>query len=393
MSLDGNPPLVMQSPPGPTVVINSRPYLYFAGTGYLGLQSAAEVIEAAERAVHQYGIHTATSRTGCGSSPPVLEVERLAAQYLGTDDALYLASGYVTNLAVAAALVDQIEIVVIDEYAHDSLWDAARMFPRLQVPPLPFRHRDTGHAKELLDKHVYAGWRPILFTDGLFAVRGDFAPLEEYCEILGEFDRSVLLVDDAHALGAIGPNGRGTFDRIGIASPRINRGLNEFTQRFPRLLQTASLGKAVGGHGGVIAGSRAFVERIRQSTGWYRAAGAPAAPVAAATAVALEMCFEGDLRQRLARNVAHLRGRLHSMGLAVDQSSSPVIAIELQSAERMWSAQQHLEREGIWIAYTHNYAGAGPNGLLRIAVFATHTPEMIDRLIAALQEAVAEGAR
>lgn len=382
-------PLVMQSPPGPTVVINGRPYLYFAGTGYLGLQSDGEVVQAVEKAVHQYGIHTATSRSVCGSSPPVLDVERLAAQYLGSEDALYLASGYASNLAVAAAIADQVEIAVLDECAHDSLWDAARMLPRLQVSPLPFRHRDAAHAKEVLDKHVYSGWRPILMTDGLFAVRGDFAPLEEYFEILGGFDRSLLLVDDAHALGAIGPSGRGSFDRIGVSPIRINRGLNEFTQRFPRLLQTASLGKAVGGHGGVIAGSRAFIDHIRQSTGWYRAAGAPATPVAAATATALRMCFESDLRQQLAYNVARTRERLREIGLSIERSESPVIGIALESADRMQAVQQHLEREGIWIAYTRNYAGAGPNGMLRIAVFATHTLEMIERLMVVLQAAIA----
>ena len=152
---------------------------------------------------------------------------------------------------------------------------------------------------------------------------------------------------------------------------------------------STTFSKALGGHGGCIAGSRAFLERVRHSSGWFRGASSPAAAVAAATAKGLEL-FESDpsLRERLADNVATLRAALAPLGLGVEPSPSPIIGFALDSAERMEAIWQRLLAQGIVIAYARDYAGAGTNGMLRIAVFATHTPAMIERLVGALGEAL-----
>src|SRR5262245_20179680 len=119
-------PWIMESPPGPETVLNGRRYLYFAGTSYLGLQGHPELIAAAMAAAEKYGIHSATSRAGFGTLAPVAEVERRAAELLGTDEAVYLPSGYAGNAAVAAALSGSADLVFYDEHAHDSLRDAMR---------------------------------------------------------------------------------------------------------------------------------------------------------------------------------------------------------------------------------------------------------------------------
>ena len=379
----------MEGPPGAETVLNGRRYLYFAGTGYLGLQGHPAVISAAQLAAGQYGVHSATTRTGYGTCPPVREVEHRVARLLGSEAALYLVSGYAVNFAIAAALSSVADLLLIDEFAHDCLREATRWFDQLKRPALTFRHRDVGQLAELLHAHTRAGCRPLVLTDGVFPVSGQVAPLKEYLSALSNFDGAMLLVDDAHGLATVGETGRGSLELAGVAADRINLDPDELHPLGPRVFHTATLSKAVGGHGGVIAGSQKFLDRIRRSSGWFRGASAPAAPVAAATAKGLELVeTQPNLRRQLAANVERVRGGLRALGLPVEPGPAPIIGFALQSVEQMQRVQQQLAEQGIAIAYARDYAGSGPDGMLRIAVFSTHTPEMIERLLKVLARAI-----
>ena len=390
MNIDPATPALrlLESAPGAEVTLAGRQYLYFAGTGYLGLQGHPRLVAASRDAAETYGIHTATSRAGYGTSPPVAEVERLGAQWLNSESALYLISGYAGNFAVAAAIAGDYDLVLIDEHAHDCLREAVRCLAPLSVPPLVFRHTDTQHVAELLAKHAGSGLKPLLLSDGVFAVSGDLAPIGDYLDLLARYPGAGLLVDDAHGLGVLGTHGRGSLELAGVDPRKINVEAAE-ARGGPRVFHTTTLSKAVGGQGGLIAGSRAFLERIRCASGWLRGASAPASPVAGATAEGLKMMIaEPELRERLTANVTMLRSSLAELGLAVPMTPAPVIGIRLESANRMAQVRERLETEGILIAHSRDYSGAGPDGMLRIAVFATHTPEMIDRLVAALGRAL-----
>ncbi len=141
---------LMESAPATHAWLSGRECLYFAGTGYLALQGHPAVIAAAEQACVKYGIHTATTRSGYGTSPPVLEVERRTATFLGAEECCYLVSGYAVNFALAAALSKFVDLVLIDESAHDCLREATHWLTELSRPPLAFRHRDPQHMSELL---------------------------------------------------------------------------------------------------------------------------------------------------------------------------------------------------------------------------------------------------
>lgn len=376
-------PRSMQAPPGAETVLDGRRYLYFAGTGYLGLQGHPALVQAACDAVTRFGLHPATSRAGYGTAPPVAEVERRSAELLGCEDACYLTSGYVANFALSAALAGTVDFVLLDAWAHDSLRDAARSLTPLKAPPKTFCHRDLDDLAERLAT-LPLGTRVLVMTDGIFAVSGHLAPVADYVRVLDARPGTMLLVDDAHALAVLGARGRGSYEEAGVASERVNRPLGE-AANGARLFQTATLSKAVGGQGGIIAGARALLETIRGSSGWVRGSGAPATPVAAATVEGLKLALADDaLRNGLAARVSQLRGALAALGLDVERSPSPIVGVRLESAERMRSVQRRLLDEGIAIAYTRDYAGAGADGMLRIAVFATHTPEMVDTLVDAL---------
>jgi 7-keto-8-aminopelargonate synthetase-like enzyme len=356
--------------------------LYFAGTGYLGLQAHPAVLAAAVDGVRKYGVHSATTRSGFGNIPPVLEVERRIAEFMGTDDACYLVSGYAGNFALAAELRDTIDIAFIDEAAHDCLREAVYWL-NLRQPVFVFRHRDVAHLAELLTQQVRPTLRPLIMTDGVFAASGRLAPICEYRDLLGRYDGAALLVDDAHGVGVLGEEGRGSLELAGFRSTDINA--MDRTAEV-RLLQSITLSKAIGGHGGTLSGSREFLSRVRNASGWFRGASAPAAPVAAATAKAVELVqAQSELRRMLGANITYAREQLRSLGFAIEDLPTAIISIELAAATEMQRIQQLLLAEGVAVAYTRHYAGAGPDGMLRIAIFATHTREMIDHLIAAFR--------
>jgi 8-amino-7-oxononanoate synthase len=379
---------IMESAPGPETTLNGRRYLYFAGTGYLGMQSHPEVIAAAQAAAAQYGVHSATSRTGMGTTPLLVEVERLAAEYFGTEAALYLMSGYAGNFAIMSLIGPWVDLAFVDESAHFCLRESLRWCDNLKHPPIDFRNRDTGQLAASLKEHCQKGMRPIVLTDGVFATRGDLAPLAAYREMLAAYDGSMILVDDAHGIAAMGENGRGSLEVAGIDSREVNCTLDDDRISGPRVFCSATLSKAVGGHGGVIAGSRDFIQRLRKTGGWCRGASAPASPVAGATAKALTIAMgKPTLRRQLLQNVTQLRTGLQNMGVPVEATPSPVVGFSLGNAELMRSIRDNLLDYGIVIAYSADYVGAGPDGTLRIAVFASHTRAMIERLLTQFQRA------
>jgi 7-keto-8-aminopelargonate synthetase-like enzyme len=369
----------MEGPPGALTRVDGREYLYFGGTGYLGLAGHAEVIAAACDALRRYGIHTATSRSGYGNSPLTLEVERLAAEFFGAAGAFYFASGYVGNHILIQALADRADIVLADESAHFCLAEASHLLGR---PVENFRHRDPDDLRQKLLKH--AGRRPLVLTDGVFSLSGAVAPIDRYAEILRECGTATLLIDDAHGTGTIGVNGRGSLEHLGLWGAEINAdpdrdGLGIYV--------CATLSKAIGGFGGVLAGSETLLKRVGQTSHYYEGAGAPMSAASGATAKALEIVRgQPQLRQRLAQNVQRLRGGLRALGLAVDNWPTPIVSLSIGDGANMRRIHDELRRSGIIVPYFADYSGAGPAGRLRIAVFATHTVEMLDRLTAELQQ-------
>ena len=369
--------LLMQSPPGARTVIDGRRYLYFAGTGYLGMQGHPDVIRAACEAVQEFGIGSATSRTGFGNTPPVLEVERRCAEFFGTDDAFYFASGYMGNSILVQMLRGDFDAVLVDELSHYCVFEAARLAGSSLVP---FRHRDAEDLGAKLKAKLEPGGRPLVMSDGVFAARGTIAPVAEYRAVLDDYPGSILCIDDAHAMGVLGPNGRGTFEHAGLFGSSVNGEID--AGGGLRLLVCGTLSKAVGGFGGVIPGSSSFIERLKATSHYYSGASAPPVPAAAATARGLELiAADPGMRKRLWENVGAVKSGLRRMGLQTDDTPVPIICLTVCQAENMRRIQRELMKRGIVIAYMAAYSGLGPEGALRLAVFATHTGEMIRQLL------------
>ena len=383
-------------PPDAMVSVAGKAYLYFGGNGYFGFQADPEVLAATCEAVLRYGVGTATTRTAF-TSPPVFEVERRIAEMVGTSHALYTASGYVANQILLESLEKTFDRVFIDEAAHYSLFDAVKRLRGAKRKPITFKHRNTDDLREQLDSNLQLHERPIVLTDGVFSLLGTIAPLDEYTELLTHYEGASLLVDDAHGFGVLGHTGRGTLEHFGLDTSVVNQtvadsmddlGLDLPVSETVRTYLTFSLSKAVGGSGGTIPGSESFIQRLKDWSAVYFGASAPASPIAAATAKSLSMLTDPSFRQKLQDNVKLLRSGLRNIGLEVCESPLPMVILTLGSSGNMRRIQKKLSESGILISYLPRNVGLGSHGALRIAIFATHTPQMIQELIDMVRDAV-----
>ena len=361
----------MDSGPGPQTVINGKRYLYFGGTGYFSFQTRPELIEAAQKGLAEFGLCTATSRNIFGTSPLHLEVEKKAREFFASEDAIYLPSGYLINIAGFQALTQlkRFDVIFVDEGAH---WSITDFMYAVQKPVVTFAHADADDLGRKLKANLQAGQRPLVASDGIFPTFGKIAPLPAYLELVESYD-GCLWVDDCHAIGVLGEHGRGTYEHYGMSSDRLYFG--------------GTLSKAVGAHGGIIPGKEEFILPIRAG---HIANGANASVSAAAAAASkgLDLLMaRPELRRQLWRNARHLKSGLKAMGFDQDDTPVPAAAWALKSGEDMDRVHAALMERGIAIQRTH-YVGAGPNGLLRAVVFANHTPEQIDRMLKELKSLV-----
>ena len=360
----------MQGPMEARTVIDGRLVDYFAGCGYLGLQNHPTVRQAAVAALTTYGL---ANSGGFGSNHPVYHnLEAAACTYFGAEKMLYFASGYLGNAILAQGLRHGYERIFIDEAAHYSVWDGARTAGK---PIHAYRHLDAAHLAAVCRQELQPGERPLLMTDGVFPVSGEIAPLPELLAAIRPFD-GLLCVDDAHATGVLGANGRGTLEHFGLHDDRC--------------YTCHTFSKALGAYGGFIVGGAALIDELAAHANVQEGASRPPLPAAAAATAALTLLHGDDsLRRQLRANVAQARAGLRVLGWALPDTPVPVICLEQRSGLDLARLQADLFDQGVLVAHSTHYTSVPAGGALRIAIFATHTEEQIARLVAALEAAMA----
>ena len=360
-----------QSPIGPRMIINGREVDYFCGTSYYTLHAHPQVIEAASDAMRKFGIAPATSLV----MAPYEELEELAKSFFDAQSVSYIASGYLGMLVLTQALRDDYDIIFADELSHYSILDAAATMDKKIVP---FSHLDADDLKGKLAEHVRPGQVPLLITDGVFPVTGAIAPLPDYAQALARYDRSLLCVDDSHAVGVIGAKGRGTFEFHGIGS--------EVRHYF-----SGTLSKAFGGFGGIVVGDRSLDEKIKRNVRVPLGASRPPIPAAAASAMGIKLLRDHpQMRRQLWRNVKQMRDGLRDLGFDTPDTPIPIVNVKGSPSLDLEHVQEELYRKDIVIVYIppRGYSDAPDVGSLRIAVFSTHSPQQIERLLAAIRGAI-----
>jgi 8-amino-7-oxononanoate synthase len=359
---------LMQSPPGARTLINDRWCDYFAGCGYLGLQSHSALVQAATETLQQYGLSTATSRGGYGEHPVYQHVERAAAQFFEAERAIHFVSGYLGNTILLQGLRGDYEQIFVDRESHFSVWDGVQ---NAGIPVTAFQHCDPEDLAACCRAKLRPGERPLVITDGVFPISGEIAPVRDYVEALAPYDGAILCLDDAHATGIIGEKGQGTLEYAGV------QGKGRYT--------THTLSKALAGHGGVIAGEATVVEKLVRNSTVPGAASPSPLPAAAAAARALELLRnDPGLRRRLWENVRRAKAGVRELGWPVPDTPVPILCLGARPGLDLARLQSELFAQDICVAHVTSYSSTPPGGALRIAIFATHTVEQIDRMLAEL---------
>ncbi len=303
--------------------------LNFSSNDYLNLAQHPDVIAAAERALHAAGAGATASRLVSGTLPLHEELEARLARLKGYPAALLFGSGYLANLGILGALVGRGDTVFADRLAHASLMDAA-LLSRAEL--CRFRHNDTQHLDELLQKHSGAG-RKLVVTESVFSMDGDVAPLPELAAV-AERHGALLLVDEAHATGVFGPGGSGLIREHQLES-KVN-------------LSMGTLSKALGGYGGFVACSTAMrALLINRARAFIYTTAPPPAAVGAALGALDVLEKNPGWGAELLRHAAAFRDQLRAAGFDVMQSASQIIPIQVGANARALEVADKLRAAGL----------------------------------------------
>jgi 7-keto-8-aminopelargonate synthetase-like enzyme len=347
------------------LTIDGRQYINFFGSGYLALSGVADLRSAAMRTLQlgaPFAQHVPASLGGI--DPTFAEIERAAAVACGTAATVYFASGYFIGMVGLASIDPSPDLVFLDETAHYSLQDAATLSQR---PTFTFPHCDVEALRALLRKHIRPKQRPIVLTDGVFPTTGRIAPLSEYAAALAPYEGR-LFVDDSHGFGVVGNCGRGSAEHCGVE----------------HLTTTgATLSKAFCAQGAFVGCTSELAMRLRTIPSIRGACAGSPLSAAAATASLAYVAEHPELREGLREITQYFRTRLRSIGLEVSDSPAPIVSFRWRGRADMLALQRRVFDRGIYIHHS-TYIGAGPEGVIRCAVFRDHSREDIDALVSAL---------
>ena len=349
--------------------VEGRSLVNFCGNDYLGLSQHFAVTNAFQDAASREGTGGLASHLVCGHHAQHEALERELADWLGSPRALLFGSGFLANLAAIQGLLGEDDVCVQDRLNHASLIDAARLAGcRLRRYP----HADPEGAIRQL-RNVPDGMA-MLATDGVFSMDGDIAPLRDLA-LVARAQKAVLYVDDAHGVGVIGPDGRGT-----VAAARLS------VQEVP--LQLATFGKALGSYGAALHGDADLIGHLAETARSHLYTTALPPAQAAATRAAIKLARSDHWRrEKLAELTAHFRERAGKLGLELLHSGTPIQPVMCGDDRRALAMAQALEQQGYWVAAIRPPTVPEGRARLRVTFSALHTREQVDGLIEALARA------
>jgi len=357
-------PRVLHGPQGPRPLIDGRRMLAFCSNDYLGLASHPDVITALKRGADAYGVGSGAAHLVTGHSAAHQALEEALAEFTGRPRALLFSTGYMANVGVISALAGRRDQVFEDKLNHASLLDGA-LLSRARLRR--YSHADSSALADMLEGESAR----LVATDGVFSMDGDLAPLPDLAGVAGGAG-AWLLVDDAHGLGVIGEEGRGSLAHFHLGPAQV-----------PILVGT--LGKAFGTSGAFVAGSEELIESLVQRARSYIFTTAPPPAIAEATRESLRIARrESWRRERLQALIRRFRSGAAQLGLPLMPSSTPIQPLVAGTAWQALAWSRRLEKLGILVSAIRPPTVPEGSSRLRITFSAAHEETDIDRLLEAL---------
>jgi glycine C-acetyltransferase len=365
---------VMSSAQGPIVSVDGRRVVSLSSNDYLGLTHHPRLREAALAAVRDYGVGSGAVRTIAGTMTMHEELEAELAAFKGTPATLTFQSGFTANTGVIPVVTGETDLIVSDALNHASIIDGMRLS---KAPRQVYPHGDVGALRTILAEAVANG-RPdgagpyrliLVVTDGVFSMDGDIAQLPAIVEAAEEHGAAVF-VDDAHASGVLGRNGRGSVDHFGLHG-RV-------------AIQVGTLSKAVGALGGYVAGSRELRDiLIARARPFLFSTSHPPAVVAACRAAIRVMEDEPELGERLWANTRRFKAELTRLGFDTGASETPITPVMMGDGATAGQFSDRLLEEGVFAQPVVYPTVALDKARIRTIVTAAHTDEQLDRALEA----------
>jgi glycine C-acetyltransferase len=347
-----------------------RPLLNLCANNYLGLADHPAVVEAACRAAREHGFGMASVRFICGTQDLHRRLEEALSRFLGTEETILYSSCFDANGGLFEALLGAEDVILTDELNHASIIDGVRLAKaRRRI----YRHSDMADLRAGLEEARAARVR-LVVTDGVFSMHGDLARLDEICA-LADAERALVVVDDSHATGFMGPGGRGTPARFGVAG-RVD-------------LITSTLGKALGGGtGGFTSGRGELVTLLRQRSRPYLFSNSVAPMTAGAALEVLEiLAREPERLERLHSNTRFFRETMAARGFQIAPGEHPIVPILIGDEKRTVALAEELNRRGIFVVgFTYPVVPRG-QARIRVQISAAHTRDDLERAAGAFADA------
>jgi glycine C-acetyltransferase len=362
---------VIASPQEATITVgDGMRVLNLCANNYLGLADDPRIIQAAKDAMHRWGFGMASVRFICGTQDVHKRLERKITEFLGTADTILYPSCFDANGGLFETILTDKDAVISDQLNHASIIDGIRL---CRAKRLRYKNRDMADLEKQL-KAAADARRRLISTDGVFSMDGYVAPLDEICDLAERYD-AMVMVDDSHAVGFVGPTGRGTPELHGVTD-RID-------------IITGTLGKALGGaSGGFTSGRAEIVELLRQRSRPYLFSNSVAPAVVGASLKVFDLLESGDdLRARLRENTAFFRERMTGLGFDILPGDHPIVPVMIGDAAKAAKLADLLLGKGIYvIGFSYPVVPMG-KARIRTQVSAAHTQDDLEKAATAFAEA------
>jgi glycine C-acetyltransferase len=357
---------VIDSAQGADIRVNQKNVINFCANNYLGLANHPEIVKAAHAGLDEYGFGMASVRFICGTATPHKRLETAIAKFFGKEDAITYNSCFDANGGLFETILNDQDAIISDELNHASIIDGIRL---CKAQRHRYKHSDMAELENALKVTQNLRFRMIA-TDGVFSMDGDLAKLDQICELADQY-KAVVMIDECHASGFLGENGRGTPEVFGVMD-RID-------------VITSTLGKTLsGGVGGFTTSFGPWVETLRQRSRPYLFSNAMPPSVCVASMKALDMIDGGqELRKKLHSNAAFMREGLTRAGFTLKPGNHPIIPVMLGDAKLASLMADKLLEKGIYvIGFSFPVVPMG-QARIRIQLSAAHEPEHLERALAA----------